>query len=99
MRYQTMVRLCVAIVFAGGLAGMASAESVTDLTPDAQKIVAQVEKENPDIQPVCSSMKELRAAVTQATTELAKAGDLTEDPHTAGEEAGKFLFENCPPSS
>lgn len=84
----------LAVVAATGVA----VASVSDLSADAQKIVVQVEKENPDIHPVCSSVGKLKAAVTQATTELAKENALTEDPHAAGEEAGKYLYENCPAS-
>ena len=79
-----------------------AAAALSDLSADAQKIVAQVEKENADIQPVCSDETKLKAAVTQATEELYKAGSLSggiEAAHEDGEAAGKYLYENCPPKS
>jgi hypothetical protein len=65
------------------------------LSSDAQKIVDLVKKENPVLKPVCSDQSKLRSAITEATTSLYKEGALSGNPKEAGQEAGKYLYENC----
>jgi len=65
------------------------------LSADAQKVVDLVKKENPVLKPVCSDQDKLRTAVTEATTSLYKQGAFTGNPKAAGQEAGKYLYQNC----
>jgi hypothetical protein len=65
------------------------------LSSDAQKIVDLVKKENPVLKPVCSDQSKLKTAVTQATTSLYEKGELSGNPKSAGQEAGKYLYQNC----
>lgn len=65
------------------------------LSADAQKVVDLVKKENPVLKPVCSDQDKLRTAVTEATTSLYKEGQIAGNPKSAGQEAGKYLYENC----
>jgi hypothetical protein len=75
---------------------MALAGPVFALSADAQKVVDQVKKANPNLHPVCSDQAKLKSAVTEATKTLYEAKALSGDPHAAGEEAGKYLYTNCP---
>lgn len=65
------------------------------LSSDAQKVVDLVKKENPVLKPICSDQDKLRTAITEATTSLYKQGALTGNPKEAGQEAGKYLYQNC----
>jgi len=65
------------------------------LSSDAQKIVDLVKKENPVLKPVCSDQSKLKTAVTEATTSLYKQGQIAGNPKSAGQEAGKYLYQNC----
>jgi hypothetical protein len=65
------------------------------LSADAQKVVDLVKKENPVLKPVCSDQAKLRTAITEATTSLYKQGALSGNPKAAGQEAGKYLYQNC----
>lgn len=81
---------------AAGL-GIATAIPAFALSADAQKIVDQITTTIPDVKPVCSDRKKLRTAVSEATKTLAKAKQLAGDPKAAAQEAGKYLYANCPP--
>ena len=87
--------------FAGSLCAvglaMATSSPALALSADAQKIVDQVVATIPDLKPVCSDRKKLRTAVSDATKTLAKGKKLEGEPKPAAQEAGKYLFTNCPP--
>jgi hypothetical protein len=76
-------------------ATLALASPALALSLDAQKIVDLVKKENPVLKPVCSDQDKLRTSVTEATTSLYKQGQISGNPKSAGQEAGKYLYENC----
>ena len=65
------------------------------LSSDAQKIVDLVKKENPTLKPICSDQSKLKTAVTAATTSLYQQGQISGNPKSAGQEAGKYLYLNC----
>ena len=87
---KPLLLICLLLGLAGGL-GPAAA-----LSADAQKIVDLVRKSNPDLHPVCSNRGKLKAAVTEATTLLAEAKQLLGNPQAGGQEAGRYLYANCP---
>jgi hypothetical protein len=65
------------------------------LSADAQKVVDLVKKNNPVLKPVCSDQDKLRSAVSDATMSLYKQGAFSGNPKAAGQEAGKYLYQNC----
>jgi hypothetical protein len=90
MQTRLLRRLVLAAAATAALAAPAYA-----LSSDAQKIVDLVKKENPVLKPVCSDQDKLRTAITEATTSLYKQGQISGNPKSAGQEAGKYLYQNC----
>jgi hypothetical protein len=87
-------RLFRRLVLAAAATTMLAAPAMA-LSSDAQKIVDLVKKENPVLKPVCSDQSKLKTAVTEATTSLYEKGQLSGNPKEAGQEAGKYLYQNC----
>lgn len=84
-----------AFVVAGSLALLATAAYAQD-AGEVGAVVAAVKAKNPDFKKFCQGGADaVRAAVSEATTELAKAGKIKGDPKAVGGAAGQQVGKEC----